>query len=30
VRTPPLERISDAYRRVDAGRKKGNVVVTMD
>ena len=25
----PLERIADAYRRVDAGHKKGNVIVTM-
>ena len=25
----PLERIADAYRHVDAGRKKGNVIVTM-
>ena len=25
----PLDRIADAYRRVDAGHKKGNVVVTM-
>ncbi len=25
----PLPRIADAYRRVDAGHKKGNVVVTM-
>jgi NADPH:quinone reductase-like Zn-dependent oxidoreductase len=25
----PLERIADAYRRVDAGHKAGNVVVTM-
>ena len=25
----PLSRISDAYRRVDAGHKRGNVVVTM-
>ena len=25
----PLSRISDAYRRVDAGHKQGNVVVTM-
>jgi NADPH:quinone reductase-like Zn-dependent oxidoreductase len=26
----PLERIADAYRHVDAGRKRGNVVVTMN
>ena len=25
----PLERIADAYRHVDAGHKKGNVIVTM-
>jgi NADPH:quinone reductase-like Zn-dependent oxidoreductase len=25
----PLPRIADAYRHVDAGHKKGNVVVTM-
>jgi D-arabinose 1-dehydrogenase-like Zn-dependent alcohol dehydrogenase len=25
----PLERIADAYRHVDAGHKRGNVVVTM-
>ena len=25
----PLRRIADAYRHVDAGHKKGNVVVTM-
>jgi NADPH:quinone reductase-like Zn-dependent oxidoreductase len=25
----PLPRIADAYRRVDAGHKKGNIVVTM-
>ena len=25
----PLERITDAYRQVDAGHKRGNVVVTM-
>jgi NADPH:quinone reductase-like Zn-dependent oxidoreductase len=25
----PLQRIADAYRRVDAGHKRGNVVVTM-
>lgn len=25
----PLRKIADAYRRVDEGRKKGNVVVTM-
>ena len=25
----PLDRIADAYRRVDAGHKKGNVIVTM-
>ena len=25
----PLRRIADAYRRVDAGHKRGNVVVTM-
>jgi hypothetical protein len=24
-----LPRIADAYRRVDAGHKKGNVVITM-
>ncbi len=27
--TYPLERIADAYRRVDPGHKRGNVVVTM-
>jgi NADPH:quinone reductase-like Zn-dependent oxidoreductase len=26
----PLPRIADAYRHVDAGHKRGNVVVTMD
>jgi NADPH:quinone reductase-like Zn-dependent oxidoreductase len=26
----PLEQISAAYQRVDAGHKKGNIVVTMD
>jgi NADPH:quinone reductase-like Zn-dependent oxidoreductase len=26
----PLDRIRAAYRHVDAGHKKGNVVVTMD
>ena len=25
----PLARIADAYRRVDAGHKKGSIVVTM-
>jgi NADPH:quinone reductase-like Zn-dependent oxidoreductase len=25
----PLDRIADAHRRVDAGHKKGNVVVVM-
>ena len=25
----PLARIADAYRRVDAGHKKGTIVVTM-
>jgi len=25
----PLDRIADAYRRVDAGQKKGTIVVTM-
>ena len=28
--TYPLSRIADAYRRVDPGHKRGNVVVTMD
>jgi NADPH:quinone reductase-like Zn-dependent oxidoreductase len=27
--TYPLEQIADAYRRVDPGHKRGNVVVTM-
>jgi len=26
----PFERIADAYRIVDSGRKKGSVVVTLD
>ena len=26
----PLQRIADAYRHVDAGHKKGNVVITMN
>ena len=26
----PLERIADAYRHIDAGHKRGNVVVTMN
>jgi hypothetical protein len=26
----PFERITDAYRVVDSGRKKGSVVVTLD
>ena len=25
----PLERIAEAYGRVDAGHKKGNIVVAM-
>jgi NADPH:quinone reductase-like Zn-dependent oxidoreductase len=25
----PLQRIADAYRHVDAGHKKGNVIITM-
>jgi NADPH:quinone reductase-like Zn-dependent oxidoreductase len=25
----PLARIADAYRRVDAGHKQGNVIITM-
>jgi NADPH:quinone reductase-like Zn-dependent oxidoreductase len=25
----PLQRIADAYRHVDAGHKRGNVVITM-
>ncbi len=25
----PLRRIADAHRRVDEGRKKGNIIITM-
>jgi D-arabinose 1-dehydrogenase-like Zn-dependent alcohol dehydrogenase len=28
-RPEPLDRIADAYRHVDAGHKKGTIVVTM-